>query len=520
MTDHAGTIGDILKHTTREHGDKTAFVCNGAGVSFVAFNARVNRLCNALSGLGLVKGDRVAFISRNRTECVEVYGSGKAGFVGMPLNWRLTPLEMTLLLKNSGATVIFADKHFAPVVDGLRTELPELKHFIAFDPPLEGWISYEDFISEAQCTEPSTPVSPEDPLCLFYTSGTTGTPKGVVLTHRGLMQNSIESAFLALKFTPADISLAVMPLFHVGGMWYHLFPSYVAGCTTIIEESFDPLRTLDVFQNQKVTNIHLVPTMIGALLNVPGVEKLNLENLRLMYYAGSNIPEEMLRRAMSVFKKTKFLQAYGSTEGGTCTVLTPEDHDEAVTAAGRAELLCSCGKPYGEIELRVIDPLGEELPEGQIGEVAVLSKRTMQGYWKNPDADRNAIQDGWVRLGDLAYRDKDGYLFIVGRGHDMIVTGGENVFPFEVENGLYQNPKILEAAVFGIPDPRWVEAVAAAVVLQDGVLSDAEELIRDCKTRMAGYKCPKVIFFVDSLPKSPAGKVLKRKLRENFRSPQ
>jgi acyl-CoA synthetase (AMP-forming)/AMP-acid ligase II len=334
------------------------------------------------------------------------------------------------------------------------------------------------------------------------------------------MQNSAESASLAMKFTSDDIALTVMPLFHVGGMWYHLFPSYLSGCTTIIEESFDPLRTLELLKAQKVTNVHLVPTMIGALLNVPGVEKQDLEHFRLMYYAGSSIPEEMLRRAMSVFKQTKFLQAYGSTEGGSCTILKPEDHDEAVMTSGRGELLCSCGKPFGDLKLKIVDPQGDELPRDKIGEVAVLSKRTMFGYWKNPDADRNAIQDGWVRMGDLAYQDNDGYVFIVGRKHDMIVTGGENVFPFEVENALYQNPKILEAAVFGVPDRKWVEAVAAAVVLQDGVESDAAEIINDCKTRLAGYKCPKVIVFTDSLPKSPAGKVLKRKLRENYGKPQ
>lgn len=514
--EHLKVLGDVTRHTAEVYRDKTAFMNRGRAVSFSEFNNRVNRLCSALADLGLVKGDRVAFLCRNRTECVEAYCVGKAGFVGMPLNWRLTPFELALLLKNSGATVIMADEYHEQAVESLRGELPKLKHFIAMDHPGKDWISYEGLLAGASESDPGAIVEPEDPLCLFYTSGTTGTPKGVVLTHRGLMHNACEMASIGLKLTPEDITLTVMPLFHVGGMWYHLFASYLAGCTTFIEESFDPVRTLDALERYHVTNIHLVPTMIGALLNVKGVEVVGLEHLRLMFYAGSNIPEDMLRRALAVFKRAGFLQSYGSTEGGICTILYPKDHEEAVRSPGREGLLNSCGKAFGNLSIRVDGPEGNSVREGEIGEVAVRSVKTMRGYWNNPEADRNAIADGWVRMGDLGYLDKEGYLYIVGRKHDMIVTGGENVFPHEVESVLFENDKIQDAAVFSIPDPKWVEAVAAAVVLKEGVEADAAEIISQCKKRLAAYKCPKVILFTDSLPKTPSGKILKRKLRETY----
>jgi acyl-CoA synthetase (AMP-forming)/AMP-acid ligase II len=514
MMKNAMLIGSVTKHMAELYGDKIAFISRGNTVSFWQFNRRVNRLCNALGDLGLRKGDTVAFLSRNRVECIEVYCVGKAGLVGMPLNWRLVPAELILLLKDSGTTTIVADEYHAQVVDSLRGELPNLVNFIAMDTPRAGWLSYEDMLAGASESEPAILVDPEDPLCLFYTSGTTGLPKGVVLTHGGLIQNASEMASLVLLLTPQDLAVTVMPLFHVGGMWYHLFANYLSGCTNVIEEAFEPARTLSALKKYHATNIHLVPTMIGALLNLPGVESESPDHLRLMFYAASSMPEDILRRAMAVFRHSAFIQSYGSTEGGVCTALTAQDHLDAMQVSGRQMLLGSCGRAIGATGLKIIDSDGLEMPRGEIGEIAVRSTKIMKGYWNNPKADRDAITDGWFRMGDLAFQDRDGYVFIVGRKHDMIVTGGENVFPHEVENVLFTHPKISEAAVYGVPDPKWVEAVAAAVILKEGCEADAAGIIAFCKERLAGYKCPKVVFFTDSLPKSPAGKILKRKLRE------
>jgi acyl-CoA synthetase (AMP-forming)/AMP-acid ligase II len=469
-----------------------------------------------LGDLGLGKGDRVAILSRNRTEYVEAYCVSKAGMVGMPLNWRLALPELSYLLQNSEAKVILADEFHTPVADALAQQSPQLAHRISLDGPRPGWLDYQDLLDSASNAEPTVEVDPKEPLSLFYTSGTTGLPKGVNLTHQGLLRNAGEVAELGLELTPQDVTVSVMPLFHVGGMWYHLFPSYLSGCTTVLDDDPRPDNILKLLMEHKANNIHLVPTMIASLINLPGVADASLDHLRWMYYAASNIPEQVLRQALRVFSKAGFLQSYGSTEAGVCTALIPDDHRLALSDPKREDLLNSCGRPFGSTDLMVLDPQGAEVPLGEIGEVTVKSPKLMGGYWRNPSADRDALQDGWLRTGDLARRDEEGYVYIVGRKHDMIVTGGENVYPHEVENALYHNPDVAEAAVIGLPHPKWVEQVAAIVVLKDGHSVGADQILSNCRQQLAGYKCPKEIFFAESLPKNPAGKILKRKLREQY----
>ena len=509
-------LGDVVRWTAENFGEKTAFINRGRQISFGEFNSQVNRFCRALAGLGLAPGDRVAILSLNRTEYVQTYCLAKAGLVAMPLNWRLAPPELAFLLGDSEAAAVLADADHAPVIDSLRPELPALRHCISLDGPREGWLEFDTLLASAEDLEPEVSVLPQHPASLFYTSGTTGRPKGALLTHQGLLNNSREVAESGLQLTPADRTVSVMPLFHVGGMWYHLFSSYLTGCTTLLDHNPRPDNILKLVKEHQASNIHLVPTMIADLVNLPGIEQEPLEHLRLMYYAASNIPVQVLRRALTVFANAGFIQSYGSTEGGVCTALLPADHRAAISQPGREGLLDSCGRPVGTTELKIVGPEGEELPQGQIGEVAVKSAKLMAGYWRDPEADRAAFQDGWFRMGDLGRVDPDGYLYIVGRKHDMIVSGGENVYPHEVENALYADPDVAEAAVFGVPHPKWVESVAAAVIVKPGVDADPERIIAGCRQRLAGYKCPKEIYFTSELPKNPAGKILKRKLREQY----
>ena len=353
----------------------------------------------------------------------------------------------------------------------------------------------------------------------MYTSGTTGAPKGAMLTHGALARNARTAAEDLLHLTPEDVVLAVTPLFHVGGMWYHLFPSFAAGCSTVLMKDFEPRAVIDALQRHRASCVHLVPTMIHAVIEQPDAARLNFDHLRLMYYAASPIPPELLRRAMKVFSKSGFVQSYGSTEAGIVTGLTPEDHIEALREPRAAARLASCGRAVGKIGLRVVDSDGNTVAPGVIGEVQVKSDRSMVGYWNNAAATRAAMADGWFATGDLGRLDEDGYVTLVDRKHDMIVSGGENVYPVEVEAVLYRDPRILEAAVFGMPDPRWVEKVAAAIVLRPGAQATAEDIIARARTELAGYKCPKTVIFAERLPRNATGKVLKKELRRVYGAP-
>lgn len=509
-------FGDITRANALALGGKTAFAGGGRPVTFGQINERMNRLNNALARLGLAKGDRVAILSRNRHEFVEAYGVAKSGLIAVPLNWRFTARELLHPLHDSRPAVLLAEPEFTDVIDRLRGELSGMRHFICFGPPREGWASYEALLSGASGEEPRAYVEPGDALCVMYTSGTTGTPKGAVLTHRSLLRNCQAAIEGLLSLEPHDVTLAVMPLFHVGGMWYHLFPSYARGCTTVLLSEFDPRATLEALAGHGVTNAHFVPTMIHALLMRPEIAESDLSRLRLLYYAASSIPAELLRRAMRAFRHSGFLQSYGSTEAGMVTALRPEEHRAAIDAPASEHILSSCGSALKGGEVRIAGLHGGDAPCGVPGEIMVRSDRMMAGYWDNPGATRQAISAGWLSTGDIGRMDAEGRVYILDRKHDMIVSGGENVYPREIENVLAQDPDVLEVAVFGLPDPHWVEKVAAAVVLRPGSSASAEDIVGRARLQLAAYKCPRTVLFEHSLPKSATGKVLKRQLRQRY----
>ena len=512
----ARTLGDVTRGHATARPDKVAFeTLEGHAVTFGDFNRRVNRLNNALADLGLRKGDRIAILSRNRPEYVEVYGLAKSGLIVVPLNWRLAPGELIKLLGHSAPKAIFVDEADRELIDNNRDALASVEHYVLFGDARDGWSNYEAMMASASDAEPGASASPEDVLCLIYTSGTTGAPKGVALTHAGALGNCRTAAGEMLALTEHDHTMAVMPFFHVGGMWYHLFPSFASGCTTLILSEFEPGKLLHELEVRRISNVHLVPTMIGALLNHPAAATADLSGVRLLFYAASSMPADLLRRAMQTFSQCGFVQGYGSTEAGVVTVLDSASHRRAQEAGGE-HLLLSCGKPFSRHEVRVVDHRNEVVPQGGVGEIEVRSADVMKGYWLNDEATRLVMGNGWLKTGDLGHFDADGYLYIVDRKNDMVVTGGENVFPTEVEGYLYRDPDVLEAAVFGLPDPLWVEKVVAAVVLKPGSRVTADELIQRLRTQLAAYKCPKAIFFTASLPKNAVGKILRKELRKQY----
>mgnify|MGYP001807537190 CR=1 FL=1 len=513
MTDPAlNVIGDLYRRNAALYGDKPAFIMpTGRTRSFAEGYDRATRLGNALLARGLMPGDRVGILSRNRIEYIEAYGVSAAGLIALPLNWRLAPRELQVVLENAQPAALIVDPSFLPVVDELRAALPFVHTFLALDEAADGYDRYEDLMASGSPQPSGVAVSPDATACLLYTSGTTGAPKGAELTHRGLLLNCASAIAEMFQLSAVDVTLAPMPFFHVGGMWYHLFPSFAAGCTTVIMPQFDPQGVLTLMAQHRVTNTHLVPTMIHALLEQPNLRSFDLSALRVMYYAASSMPTETLKRATATFA-CDFAQGYGSTEAGMVTCLTPEDHRKA--RGGRDDLLLSCGRQLTNVEVRIAPPDNSE--DDSVGEILVNSPMTMARYWCNTDATAATIQEGWLRTGDLGRMDDDGYLYILDRKSDMIVTGGENVYPREVEDILLQDADILEVAVFDLPDARWVQKVVAAVVPRNAAL-DPEALLMRVKQKLAGYKCPKQIFVTDSLPKNAAGKVLRKVLRESYR---
>lgn len=511
----ARTFGDVLRAGAAAWNGKTAFeTLGGKAVSFAQLNRRVNALNHAVAGLGVRKGDRVALLAKNCPEYVEVYGLSKSGLIVVPLNWRLAVGELVKLMGHSAPEVLVVDEHHRVLVEAMRDQLPSVKHFVVLGAARAGWLAYEDLLAAAPDAEPAVQAEPDDVLCLIYTSGTTGAPKGVAMTHAGVMGNCAAAAH-ELRLTPDDITMAVMPLFHAGGMWYHLFPSFACGTTSLLLSDFEPATILRELEARRITNVHLAPTMIAALLAQPTAATADLGSVKVLFYAASSMPPELLRRAMQTFPRCGFAQGYGSTEAGVVTILRPEDHRRAMEPGGE-HLLSSCGRPYPARSIRLVDNAGTEVPRGAVGEVEVHSADLMRGYWLDEEATARVLKSGWLKTGDLARLDDDGLLYIVDRKNDMVITGGENVFPTEVESVLYRDPDIQEAAVFGIPDRVWVERVVAAVVLRPGSTVTGEELIRRLRSHLAAYKCPKEIFIVDQLPKSAVGKVLRKELRKHY----
>ena len=377
------------------------------------------------------------------------------------------------------------------------------------------WLSHEDLVLEGIDVEPNAKVAPDDTALLIYTSGTTGDPKAAMISHRGLVENCLASARHAIEVDETDTILCVMPLFHVGGLCYYLLAAFAAGSTSILRPTFDVSDVIRSLEQFAITNIHLVPTMVADLMADGGAAKAAV-SLRRIVYAGSAMPIALLERAMRVFRSVKFSQSYGSTEGGIISSLGPDAHGVAASSASNAHLLQSCGKPIGDCAVRIVKDDGSDAVSNEPGEVLVRSPRTMGGYWNRPDRTAEAFIGSYLRTGDIGYRDAAGFLYLIDRRNDMIVSGGENVFPSEVEQVLYRHAGVAEAAVFGLADPRWVERVVAAVVLRPGAEASERDLIAFTRKHLAAYKCPKEIFTVPDLPRTGVGKVSRKMLRNQF----
>jgi len=511
------TYADTIYRNAILYADELAFKYGDKILTFSEFNSKVNRLIHALDSLGLKKGDVIGALSWNCLEYAVIYGAAmKGGFIASPFNPRLQASELEYLINYSEAKLLFVGPELLELVDTLKDRFSKVKIYVTLEQKTSTMPFFDEVIAAYTEEEPDNRVKEEDPVFIFYTSGTTGLPRGALYTHGRAIDDTKRFA-IALSLEHGDKHVQIMPLFHIGGtknFWGYFF---VGGSNVIMpQRSFDPAATLKAIQEERATDIHIVPTHLAAFLALPDVDKYDLSSLKRMFYAASPMPVELLRRGIEKWGPI-FIQFYGSTEDGpNVTMLSKQQHNVLNAPAEEQKILSSAGFPHIGVHVRIVDENGNDVPPGEVGEIIVKSKAVMKEFWRKPADTKEVITDGWVHTGDMGRYDEKGFIYIVDRKRDMIVSGGENIFPREVEEVLYQHPAVLEAAVIGVPDPYWVERVHAVVVLKPGTQVTADELINFCKERIARYKAPKSVEFVDALPKNPAGKILKRELRKKY----
>ena len=510
-----GLMPDIILRNALIYPHREAFVYGKQRVTFQEYNARVNSLVHALQELGIKKGDVLGVLSWNCMNYMDVFGAAaKGGFIISPFNVRLSAGEIEYLIKNSEAKILFVGPEMNTVANGLRGKLPQVKYFIGLEEPLPEMEDEASLISRFPADEPEVDIQEGDPLFICYTSGTTGLPRGALYTH-GRVREDILCHSIEVPVGVEDRGISLMPLFHIGGIEINHYLLCNAA-TNVIMKAFDAQALLRAIEQERITNIVLVPTHLAVMLDLPEIREANLRSVKRIYYAGSPMPTEILKRGMRVFGSV-FFQGYGQTESGPVIAFLKErDHEVLNKPPEEQQILLSVGHTALGVHVRIVDENGKDVPQGEVGEIIAKSRHIMEGYWRKPEEPNQVIQEGWLHTRDMGRYDEQGYLYIVDRKQDMIVSGGENIYPREVEEVLYRHPAVSECAVLGIPDPKWVEAVHAVVCLKSGAGAKSEELIEFCKNHLAKYKAPKSVDIVHELPKSATGKILKREIRKRY----
>jgi acyl-CoA synthetase (AMP-forming)/AMP-acid ligase II len=513
-------LHDYLEYLARVTPDDVFAEFGDRRISYAEADAEANRVANALIASGLDPGDRFAVLSKN---CIEYlllyYGASKAGVAPVPLNYRLAPPEWSYIVNDCEARLLIARGEFVPAIAGLCGELPKIEQWIALgaDPPQRGagesWRSWDEVIAEQPATPPDREVTDAMDLYQMYTSGTTGRPKGAVLSQAAVCAN-ITQASASFASTRGERLLVVAPLYHAAAGLF-TFAGVQAGGSIYLQEDFNPPEVVRALSEENIAAALLVPVMIQfCLLAVPDAGERRYDDLRLIVYGASAIAEQTLREAMKIFG-CDFIQAYGMTETtAAATGLMMADHERALRE--KPELLASAGRPLLGTEIRVVDENDQPVPSGTVGEILVRGPQLMRGYWNLPDATRDALRGGWMHTGDAGTLDEEGYLYVKDRVKDMIVSGAENIYPREIEDVLHRHAAVADAAAIGVPDETWGEIVKAVIVLRAGASASAEEIMEFCRRHLAGYKCPHSVDFVDALPRNPTGKILKRELREPY----
>jgi long-chain acyl-CoA synthetase len=515
------SLADIIRQQAALRPDAPALTTLERTLTFAELDRRSNQVAQALAAEGVGNQERVTFIEKNSAEWFEfLLGGAKLNAVNVSVNWRLSPREMAEIVNDAEARVLVVGHEFAAHLADFEDQLVTVTKTVVLggepgNKEKDKHERYEDWLARQPADDPGVVSEPGDVAFQLYTSGTTGLPKGVMLTNANF--GMIDRTSIEWSLDGASVNLVAMPLFHIGGGGWAII-GMANGAHSVVLREVDPGAVLAAVPRHGVTNAFLVPAVIQMMLLHPDCPTTDFSSLRTVLYGASPIASDVLARAIETFG-CGFAQAYGLTETtGAVTILRPGDHE---TDGPRAALLRSCGVPFDWVEIRIADPeSGEPLPAGQVGEIWTRSAQNMKGYWRKPDETSKTItSDGWLRTGDAGYLDEAGYVFIHDRVKDMVVSGGENIYPAEVENVLFAHPGVADVAVIGVPSERWGETVKAVVVRKpspDGEAVTADELIAFSRARLAHFKCPTSVDFVEVLPRNPSGKVLKRQLREPY----
>jgi acyl-CoA synthetase (AMP-forming)/AMP-acid ligase II len=497
-------------------------VFEGKRWTYAQTNDRVNRLANALVKLGVRKGDRIGILQVNCHQYIEsYYAAAKLGAIFVPLNFRAKADEIAYMITNAEARVLFVGSRYLDLINQILPQLKMVKECISIDS--KNRLYYEDLIQSASSEEPYFEIGDEDISILMYTSGTTGRPKGVPLRHNAFVSYVLEN----VEPASPDIeerNLLTVPLYHVAGMQAMLAAIY-GGRTLVMMKQFEVKEWIETIQREKATRAMLVPTMLKRVIDDPDFGKYDLSSIKVITYGAAQMPFEVISKAIKVMPWVRFINAFGQTEtASTITTLGPEDHIIEGTGEQREKklkrLASSIGRPLPDVEVKIVDDEGKTLPPLEVGEILARGSRIMTGYWRDEQKTSQVMTgDGWLRTGDMAWMDEEGYIYLTGRGDDMIIRGGENISPEEVESVLHSHPKVEEAAVIGVPDPEWGQEPRAVVVLKKGEKATPEEMIEFCRSKLSGFKRPRSVVFIDSLPRNPMGKVLRKKLREEYGQP-
>ncbi|NMH97187.1 long-chain-fatty-acid--CoA ligase [Pseudonocardia acidicola] len=511
MTLQPTDVTALLARWASERPDDEALRFGEVRHTWAQLAERVHRVAAALRADGLVPGDRVAVLDLNHPSCLELtLACAQVGAANAVVNFRLAPPEIVYVINDAQARILFVGPEFAGAVEQVRDTLPTVERVVHVGGERD---EYETWLAARQPDTTVHPARPDDCFVQLYTSGTTGFPKGAMLTHRGMLAHAANVAE-DFELSAADVVQIAMPLFHVGGTSYALLALY-GGARLVMLRVPDPAAVLDMIERERITHTFLVPALMAAMAQVPGAADRDCSSLRALSYGASPMPLPVMRACLKLFPG-KMHQVYGMTEAcGVVSSLGPDDHCDDPAAAHR---LVSAGTPIHGVQIEIRDPgTGEPVPTGEPGEIWVRTEQLMAGYWGKPDATASAITpDGWLRTGDGGHRDTDGYIYVTDRIKDMIISGGENIYPAEIERVLAEHPTVADVAVIGVPDERWGEAPKAIVVAAPGQTVDPDTLLAYCRENLASFKCPKSVEVLDELPRNPTGKVLKKDLRTPY----
>ncbi len=512
-----GTLRTMMARTLTECPEKAALIGGSRQYTFQELGERSRRLGNALLAMGLSKSDRVAVLSRNSMESAESYiGVPNAGLILVVLNFRLTPSELRTVLLDAGVSALMVNEEYVGHVEEMKHSLDFVKHriFIGDEAAIPGgWLHYETLIEAASSREPAVEIGEDDLAALMYTSGTTGAPKGCMVTHRNLHHVG-KTMCREMEMRRDDMGIIPTPLFHASGVVV-LMNGLYTGCTSVIMPRWDVEEFVRLVGEHRVTTGVLATPMLMFLVNHPKADQFDLRSLRRVLFAGAPVTPVVFEKAIQRFGNI-FMHGFGTTETVGSISILRIDEVAAALAGGNKEILGSCGKSYDGMQAEVVEESGVPVAPGAVGEIRVRGVGTTLGYWNKPEETRKAFRDHWFYTSDLARVDDQGFIHVVGRKKDMIITGGENVFPAEVESVLYKHPAVTQSAVIGLPDETWGESVTAVIVKRSDVQVTENEIRAFCRKEIAGYKVPKKVIFLDALPLSASGKLLKNKLREQL----